>query len=365
MHTSLGVLTVVDGSNKNFYVSKDATLSVFAKVSSSANIIYKVVKADEVSYLYAPTNKTTVDAIATVTKTIDSTKEVGEVGGIFKLVAGDTEVVAKITSTGTIALANNAERISITYNGETLFTDGFTTSATARGNATLANKTYTYYFHPSLTNTVVLYDDAGTIADYITINGETFEHATEFFTEEDKLSGGSYAQISSTTSPLVIDKYGYITYNNNFFGKLVRTETGYTAETSYKYNNTVRKDNLTITMASEDVFLVRCEGSDSGYGYYTLKSVKDAQNCNMIGKSWANLLYWAVVDGKVTFLLDKSRSYDVTSATPVIVKVNDVALTDRGLVVGDTFTVEDSEGNVLFTATVSQLGSGYSGYTLA
>lgn len=118
-------------------------------------------------------------------------------------------------------------------------------------------------------------------------------------------------------------------------------------------------------MASEDVFLVSCKGSDSGYGYYTLKSVKDAQNCNMIGKSWANLLYWAVVDGKVTFMLDKSRSYDVTSATPVIVKVNDVALTDRGLVVGDTFTVEDSEGNVLFTATVSQLGSGYSGYTLA
>ena len=360
-----GVLTVVDGSDKNFYVSKDATLSVFAKVSSSANIIYKVVKADEVSYLYAPTNKTTVDAIATVTKTIDSTKEVGEVGGIFKLVAGDTEVVAKITSTGTIALANNAERISITYNGETLFTDGFTTSATARGNATLANKTYTYYFHPSLTNTVVLYDDAGTIADYITINGETFERATEFFTEEDKLSGGSYAQINSTTSPLVIDKYGYITYDNNFFGKLVRTETGYTAETSYKYNTTVRKDNLTITMASKDVFLVRCEGYDSGYGYYTLKSVKDAQNCNMIGKSWANLLYWAVVDGKVTFMLDKSHSYDVTSATPVIVKVNDVALTDRGLVVGDTFTVEDSEGNVLFTATVSQLGSGYSDYTLA
>ena len=64
-------------------------------------------------------------------------------------------------------------------------------------------------------------------------------------------------------------------------------------------------------------------------------------------------------------MLDKSRIYDVKSATPVIVKVNDVALTDRGLVVGDTFTVEDSEGNVLFAATVSQLGSGSSGYTLA
>ena len=353
------ILTINEGSSSYFYIKEGTTGKLYANVSSSSTIIYEVTKGSDKFYLYAPSDGKVTSAISTLVKQSDSKVELGEVGAIFAINYGNESLVFKLASAGKLVVANMDERKTLTNSeGKTLFVDGFTTSETSRGNATLDGESYTYYFNPFYENVITLYE-GNDPTYYVSVNGDKYELIGATIDQE-KFAAGTYysANSTSTTNVIVINEYGFGKLNGATGRFVVDPDdaTGSTLIFTGKTNVNYSFKTTKITIVADGVYAL--SGENKGYYYNGTEAV-------MAGKSWKDLVFKITTyKGEVVYVLSKSNSYNPTDLIGVVTVTGDFN------VVGGIFTVKVGEGQTLsdgkatsFTAKFNR-SHGYDGYVL-
>lgn len=359
------ILAVTYGSKITFYVRDTVTASLYAAETSNKNIIYRVTIGGTDHYLFAPTNTTIVDQEVTLEKCADSPVELGVKDAVFAIKYGETEIVAKYVKAGTngIVLANMAERKTYTAtDGTVLFTDGFTTSQTSRGKATLGTAEYTYFYNPALPNTIMLYGNDGAIAQYATYADDASYVLAEKILEGSRMIEGTYVSMASSYSKFTVDQFGYAVYNSDYYGRFVYNESKGVYEITFVYkSNASRTIYGEAKMLNDGVMLFDYSTKsnyDTGCAYFTVGTSV------MTGKSWTNFVYSATVNGVTTYYFAPDRGNDVsTYIGEVTVEIADPELPfgTKGCI----FTVKSrTDGSVILKARFLT-ANGNSGYELS
>lgn len=309
---------VNDAISSVYFTFEGYTSSIYSSLTSTEGTIYKVVGTDSsVNYIYAPTNKTTLDEVVTIKKESDSTFDLEEPGCIFSVNSTEGIVlVAKYDSSsleGGYILANLDERISYTNEegNSTLFTDGFALSSTSRGNATLDGINYTYYYNHSLENTIVLYDNLGNIAFYAEYNGETFD-IIEPTLNENVFNMNAYRKLESPNylgGNITFDSFGYFAIENYQckanFDENITSFTFAGSDGTYTIEGTGRileKGLLFLSYSSKN-------GGPSDCAYYS-----SSETIYSAGDNSKNIIYSVELNGTTKYLFSQTiTGNDITN----------------------------------------------------
>lgn len=293
-----------------YYVMEGYTPSVYSGMSSTSGIIYQVIDSNSnVTYLYSPTDKTTLDGEIIITKEEDSPFELGEVGSIFKVSKdGETIIIGKYDSsniTGGYVLANLDERkIYTSSDDQVLFTDGFATSSSSRGLATLDGKTYTYYYSNSLVNTIVLYDGEEIIY-YCEYEGDNVKIIAPSLNEE-VFDMGTYRKLSSPNyinGFISFDAFGYFSIEN-YDCKAVFNED----KTSFTFTGSDSGHSIDGSgkILERGLIFVQCSSKDGGLS--SIDYYSTSQTIYSAGDDNKNIIYSVELDGKTKYLYSSTNS---------------------------------------------------------
>ncbi len=303
-----------DGQKSSYYFVKNGyNLEVFTAINKTTGIIYQITNEEtsEISYYYVPSDKETYDSPVSIANEKDSpTSSFDEIGSIFSLsINGETILVAKLESK-TINLgyiiANLDERK--TYNdeeGNTLFTDGFGEGSTKLGNALLNDQPYLYYYNPSLDNTIVLYNEKGTIEKYAIYDSDGSFTILSSVLNSDVFDLNTYRNM---LSPDYVN--GYINFDS--FGFFNIESYSCLAEFSSDFKSftfTGRNGNLKIlgtgTVIEKGLLLLEYSGDQRNCSYYST-----ATNMVSGGANGHNIIFQCEINGETKYLFAKHASYN-------------------------------------------------------
>lgn len=267
------------------------------------------------------------------------------VGAVISFMNGDKEVIAKVSNLNNAYSGlvlpddNRGTYTSTVVTEDVLVLDGFGTSSSARGVATIGETDYNYYMQS--TNLVALYalGDASTIVGYITLDGETY-------TKLEKTMGAdlvgvysvlSYSGTSASSYQITINEYGVIEHkesSNYYYGVVVLNADGTYSASVVRNTSSI---SLTLTKLDAHVLNVKKNGTNISSGVF----VANSSNLSYVGNSYKNYLTSIDIGEKTVYFLSASSSSAAQYVT--IESLNDIAYGT----VGSIFTVKDAEGTVV------------------
>lgn len=234
--------------------------------------------------------------------------------------------------------SNRGNYTSTVVTEDALFLDGFGTSTSARGIATIGEVNYNYFMQaPGL---VVLYaaDSSSTVAGYITLDDGTYTMLQK--TMDEGLVGVyavlSYSSTSTSSYQITINEYGVVELkesSNYYYGVAVSNEEGTYSASVVRNTTTV---SLVMTKLDDHVLGVTRNGSSIGI------LVANSSNLSYVGNSYKNYLTSIDIGEKTVYFLFASSSSTPSSLVSVEV-LNDVAFGT----VGSIFTVKNAGGDTL------------------
>ena len=341
-------LDVSERSNvfTTYFIMEGYSSEVYSSINENVGTIYKVTdsNSNEV-YLYTPTNITCLDEIIIITKEADSLVELGQEGAIFKVSTSDETIfIGKYYSSSLVdgyVLCNLDERKTYTNEEATLFTDGFATGETSRGNATLNNVAYTYYYSSTLNNTIVLYDEHDNIAYYCEYKNDTFT-LIEPLLNSDNFDLNTYKKLSSP----------------NYVGGFINFDVfGYFILENYNCKATFSNDMTSFTLVgSNGIHSITGNGRilEKGLLFISTKGTNGGMNSNdyystsetifSAGENNKNIIYSVELDGFTKYLYSTTNSRtDEThylDYVKVEVETSDIPFGTVGCIF-DVYTLED------------------------
>lgn len=341
-------LNVKERSNEfsTYFIKEGYTSEVYSSLNENVGTIYKVSDASSnVVYLYSHTNKTCLDEIVNLTKEFDSLVELGEEGAIFKVsTSKETIFIGKYNAPTLVdgyVLCNLDERKTYTSGEDTLFTDGFATSETSRGIATLNNQQFTYYYSSTLNNTIVLFDEDGAIAYYCEYKNSTFTLIEPVLNSEN-FDLNTYKKLSSPNyigGFIDFDVFGYFTLENyNCKAEFNDDITGFTLVGSNGSHSITGEGRI----LENGLIFISTRSSDGGMNsndyYSTSTTIFSA------GEDNKNIIYSVELDGTTKYLYSSTNSRTVSSDYKDYVKVQieteDIPFGTVGCIF-DVYTLED------------------------
>jgi len=348
-----GVLRFVeetDGNIRSYYfVLNGYEAEVYTGQSKEAGVIYRVKDPEgNTSYYYAETASTTLDSPIVLVNEKDSPcSEATELGAVFSVQKdGEILLVARLeaySSEGGYVLADLNERNTYTgKNGESLFTDGFSESASSRGKAWIAGEEYTYYYHPSLDKTIVLYDAAGNLAKYA-----LYASDLSFSIEEPSLSADTFdmGTYKNTKSPayakgfITFDTFGYFSIENYLCHAVFEADLSAFTFTGRDGNSSI---SGTGTVLKSGLIFFQYSGSQSDCAYYST-----SENILSGGSNGKNMIYQIETESGFDYLFSKSV---LRNAPEDYIGYVDVTLETPDLplgTIGSVFTVTLPDGTFL------------------
>ncbi len=361
---------IEDSKTKSYYfISGDYSFSVFSAINNTTGLIYQVInnQTKEKIYLYASNQYSALDTNVVFVNEADSQTASGEdIGSIFTLRANDQVIIAgKLISnsiTDGYVLANLDERNTFTSSkGDKLFTDGFTTSKSNRGNAILNEDLYTYYYDHSFENLIILYDKDGVAAKYVYYYEDmTFTISTSIL-NSDNFDMGVYKKLEN---PLY--ENGYITFDEfgNFYIENYLCVANFLDEalTSFeftgKYGSNVIKG--TGKVLERGLLFIEYSGSDTNCDYYTTSesTIKGVSN-------GANLIYQVEINDSIKYLFAYKSSRNPDDYIGYV----DVVIEDELIPFGSPnclFKVISEKGDEIIRGRwISNGGNAYTTYELS
>ncbi len=305
-------LNVKERSNEfsTYFVKEGYISEIYSSINENVGTIYKVTdQSNNVVYLYTPNNKICLDEVVTITKESDSLVELGNEGAIFKVETSEGVVLIGKYYASTLVdgyvLANLDERKTYTNGENILFTDGFATSETSRGLATINNQQFTYYYSSTLNNTIILFDETESIAYYCEYNDSTFTLIEPTLSNEN-FDLNTYRKLSSPNyvgGYIDFDVFGYFTIENyNCKAEFNNDISSFTFVGSNGIHSIIgegrilEKGLLFISTRSND------GGMNSNEYYSTSKTIFSA------GENNKHIIYSVVLDDSTKYLYSSTNS---------------------------------------------------------
>ncbi len=348
-----GVLRFIEESDGNvisyYYIKDGYQAEVYTGQSKDAGLIWRISDSEGNSaYYYAETSSSTLDSSVDLVNETDSPcEEVTELGAVFSLQkGGEVLLVARLeaySAEGGYVLADLSERKTYTgSDGEILFTDGFSESSSARGKAWLDDEEYTYYYHPSLDNTIVLYDAEGNLSKYAIYTSDL-----GFSIEEPSLSADTFDMraYKNTKSPgyekgyITFDSFGYFSIEDYLCHAAFDKDLTSFTFTGRNGNNAI---SGTGTVLESGLIFLQYSGDQTDCAYYSTSENVLSGGCN--GK---NMVYQIETESGIRYLfsttVSRTASEDYLGYVNLTIETPDLPLGT----IGSVFTVTSLDGDFL------------------